>query len=78
MREWITWLFWWLWDLAEYGWTYVTNKNEDQWINDFKKYNEYSKKMSESKTEEEYSEYYKKMIDEWVINEAKYNEYINR
>ena len=77
MRDSITWIFWDLWDLAEYGWTYVTNKNEDWWINDFKKYNEYSKKMTESKSEEEYAGYYKKMIDEWIINENKYNAYLD-
>lgn len=77
MREWVTWLFWQLGDLAEYGWTRATNKNEDRWINDFKKYNEYSKKMTASQSEDEYTEYYKKMVDEWVINESKYNKYLD-
>ena len=72
------WLLWWLWDLVEYGWTNITNKNEDWWINDYKKYKEYSKKMNESTSEQEYSDTYKKMVSEWVIDEAKYNDYINK
>lgn len=72
------WLLWWLWDLVEYGWTNITNKNSDWWINDYKKYKTYSKQMNEATSEKEYSDTYKKMVDEWVIDEAKYNDYINK
>lgn len=77
MRDSITWLFWWLWDLAEYWRTSITNENDDWWINDWKKYKEYSSKMNEAESEEKASDYMKKMIDEGIINEAKYNRYLN-
>ena len=67
----------WVWDLIEYWWTSVTNKNKDWWINDYKKYKEYSKLMQTSEWEDEYWDYYQKMVDEWVIDKNKYNEYIN-
>ena len=72
----VTGLFWELWDLAEYWWTVATNKNKDWWINDYKKYKEYSTKMSESKSEQEYSDYYNKMVNENVIDEQQYNRYV--
>ena len=75
IREGTKWLFWDLWELIEYWRTKVTNKNEDWWINDFKKFNEYSKAMTESQSEDEASSYYQKMVSEWVIDEARYNAY---
>ena len=71
------WLFGGLSDLAEYWWTKLTNKNEDWWINDFKKFNEYQQQMNQSESEDEYWETYQKMIDEWVINKYQYNQYLS-
>ena len=66
------WLFWTVWTLIEYWWTKLTNKNEDWWINDYKKFNEYQNLMWQATNEDEARWYRQKMVDEWVINEWKY------
>ena len=70
------WLFGTFWTLVEYWWTKLTNKNEDWWINDYKKYNEYNELMWKASSEEESRGYYQKMVDEWIINEWKYRDHI--
>ena len=70
------WIFWTLGTLAEYWWTKLTNKNEDWWINDYKKYNEYQDLMWKASSEDESRAYYQKMVDEWIINEWKYRDHI--
>ena len=71
------WFVWDLWKLAQYWWTKLTNKNSARWINDYKKFTEYQSLMNSATSEDEYYTYQQKMIDEWIIDEKKYNEHIN-
>ena len=69
------WLYEWWEELIE---TNLLNKHEKQWIYDLDKFQQYSEKLMQYKTEwneAEYNRYYNKMVDEWVVDFDQYNKY---